>query len=708
MLTTIPYHRRTFLSIWLVAALLLILTWWHVDSLVDENLHKELIVAERDLANLTRVSQEHAVRTFRSTDQVIRFVQARYLEQGDKLDLTQLSNQGVIDTEIFPQVGIIDKQGIYALANRPITTKIDLSDREHFKVHVAEDTGALFVSKPVLGRATGKWSIQLTRRITRPNGEFAGVVVVSIDPGYFTRFYNEIKLGAQGVVALYGMDGVARARKVGDKEEFGSQALSSPMFAQIAQGKLEGSFTNVSVVDGVERMYYFRKIPHYQLVVVDGIDTGTLLSNHQRAKEALWIQAAIVSLLIFALALALTRYLKNIRYEIVERRLAQARAEDRSEQLNAIFALSPDGFISFDETHRIKYASPTFQSMTGLSKDSIIGLDEVAFSDQLVKICCETSRFAGISAIRKIDMNDNHQRRHLIELCGNPTKVLEVGLRESQAQTVSQILYFRDVTHETQVDRMKSEFLSTAAHELRTPMASIYGYAELMLAHEFSEVERHEFLQTIYAQSERMVSIINELLDLARIESRKGKDFSLQLLDIAQFLENFVANFNFPVGRSAPHFSACAAPSYIFADSSKLTQALNNILSNAYKYSPSVGSVNVELVFPDRPLSDALTDSTDSRIGIRIRDDGIGMTEYQKSRMFERFYRADTSGRIPGTGLGMSIVQEIIDIHGGEIVVNSQIGAGTSVTVWFSLQPPNDVMSLTDGDANINEQDLRA
>jgi hypothetical protein len=112
----------------------------------------------------------------------------------------------------FNQVGIIDAKGIYVLANLPTTGKLDLSDREHFKVHVATNTGELFVSKPVLGRASGKWSIQLTRRITRANGEFAGVVVVSIDPGYFTRFYKELNLGSEGLAALYGLDGVARAQ----------------------------------------------------------------------------------------------------------------------------------------------------------------------------------------------------------------------------------------------------------------------------------------------------------------------------------------------------------------------------------------------------------------------------------------------------------------------------------------------------------------
>ncbi|MBV5298248.1 MAG: hypothetical protein JZU64_08965 [Rhodoferax sp.] len=175
-------YRRTLALLWLAAAVLLGLTWWHVFALESDSRAKELATAERDL------------------------------DMGNQLDLTALTEKGVIDADIFPQVGIIDAQGIYVLANLPVTGKLDLSDRENFKVHLAANTGQLFVSKPVLGRASGKWSIQLTQRINRADAAFAGVVVVSVDPGYFTRFYSELQLGSQGVVALYGMDGIQGAQ----------------------------------------------------------------------------------------------------------------------------------------------------------------------------------------------------------------------------------------------------------------------------------------------------------------------------------------------------------------------------------------------------------------------------------------------------------------------------------------------------------------
>ena len=687
-------NNRSLILLWLAATVLMGLAWWHVFALVSDSRSKELAAADRDLANLTRVSQEHTNRTFRSADQVIRFIQSRYLEIGDKLNLTDLTEKGVIDAEIFPQVGVIDARGIYALANRPITGKLDLSDREHFKVHLTANTGELFVSKPVLGRSTGKWSIQLTRRITRPNGEFAGVVVVSIDPNYFTRFYGELNLGTQGVAALYGMDGIARARKVGDKEEFGTSASNSQMFRLIAQGRLEGSYTSTSVVDGIERLYHYRKIPGYQLAVVDGLDTAYLLVNHNRSAQALYLQASMVSLLILALALALMRYLQQIRREMSIRQLAQRQIEDRNEQLNAIFDLSPDGFVSFDTQKRVKYISPAFLQMTNQGEQHLEGLDEQEFSTWLAHRCVTGSPFIGIAALRTKVTSGKPDAREVIELNQQGKRVLQVGLRCSQSSSVSQILYLRDVTHETEVDHMKSEFLSTAAHELRTPMASIFGFSELLINEEFDAETQHEFLNTIYNQSKLMANILNELLDLARIEARRDKDFRYTRVDLQALVADLIKSFQLPGGRSAPELTMPAQALYLMADAGKLRQALLNVLSNAYKYSPSGGSVQIIA------RAEQETGQT-PRICIEIVDHGMGMTPPQLARVCERFYRADTSGKILGTGLGMSIVKEIIELHHGTLQMDSTHGQGTRVVMclptYSTLQDGINVLASTSG-----------
>ena len=371
-----------------------------------------------------------------------------------------------------------------------------------------------------------------------------------------------------------------------------------------------------------------------------------------------------------------------LRVENSNRLAAQQSAEDRSEQLNAIFALSPDGFVSFDADYRVKYASPAFVRLTGLPEQEVLGLDEAAFSERLAKNCIAQARFPGVAALRAIQMSgrtagSESGRRHLIELAGAGQRVLEVGIRTAEAATVSQILYLRDVTHETEVDRLKSEFLSTAAHELRTPMASVYGFAELLVSRDFEESERQEFLGIIINQSEAMMSIINELLDLARIEARRGKDFTIERIDLGALIPGIVGEFSVPDGRIAPTVSPEARSHWVNGDRRKLTQAVTNVISNAYKYSPLGGNVAIDLI------ESADDDRASSQFGIRVSDHGIGMTPEQLTRVCERFYRADTSGKIPGTGLGMSIVKEIIELHGGNLEITSITNTGTVVTLWI-------------------------
>jgi signal transduction histidine kinase len=343
--------------------------------------------------------------------------------------------------------------------------------------------------------------------------------------------------------------------------------------------------------------------------------------------------------------------------------------------------LSPDGFVSFDAAHRIKYVSPAFTHMTGLNADEMMGLDEADFSERLANACLPEARFSGIAALRitsKVGADGTaRERRQTIELADAGKRVLQTGLRLSKAETVSQILYFRDITHETEVDRLKSEFLSTAAHELRTPMASIYGFTELLMTQDFDEAERRDFLDTIYRQSELMISIINELLDLARIEARRGKDFTIERVDVGELLRDVVGGFKTPDGRPSPTEPSSDEPLWVSADRKKLIQAVSNVISNAYKYSPDGGAVGIDLA--TLPGNDDLP----SRIGIRITDYGIGMTPEQLTHVCERFYRADTSGKIPGTGLGMSIVKEIVELHGGDLEITSKVGAGTTVMLWL-------------------------
>jgi len=370
------------------------------------------------------------------------------------------------------------------------------------------------------------------------------------------------------------------------------------------------------------------------------------------------------------------------RLDITERKKAEALVLEHAEQLKAIFDLSPDGFVTFDSAHRVKYVSPAFCHLTGLDSAQVVGADESGFSRQLALVCVPQGRFPGVQAMRDqqhtavVQSGDYAtasvgMHRQLIELGGERSRVLEVRLRQSNLHDVSQILYLRDITHEAEVERMKSKFVNTAAHELRTPMASIYGFAEIMLKQPLSEAERTEFLDIIYRQSELMISILNEMLDLARIEARRGQDFVFKSISAHRLVGEVVDRFKLPVDRTPPRLQACPEPLFMWADQRKAMQAVLNVLSNAYKYSVPHGQVVIRI----EPQGDA--------VAVRVVDQGVGMTPSQVKHVGTPFYRSDTSGKVPGTGLGMSIVKEIMKLHQGSVDIESTPGQGTCVSLLF-------------------------
>lgn len=232
--------------------------------------------------------------------------------------------------------------------------------------------------------------------------------------------------------------------------------------------------------------------------------------------------------------------------------------------------------------------------------------------------------------------------------------------------------WMTDITQEMQIERMKSDFLSTAAHELRTPMTSIYGFSELLLHNDFDPGTQQELLQNIYSQAGLIRNIVDELLDLSRIESRQALDFDFEPLPLYPLILDAIREFAVPAGRAAAVVQeAPAALAQVLGDRNKLRQAIANILSNAYKYSPDGGDITISW-----PCSDG-------RFGISVRDQGIGMHADDMANVTQRFFRADKSGKIPGTGLGMSIVEEIIRLHRGNIEIESNPGLGTTVTLWL-------------------------
>ena len=290
----------------LFAVTLIAMIWGSVLMQIRSDRARQIDDTLRDSANLARSFEEHTVRTIKNVDQAVLFVKYQYEQLGRNIDIAGYLNKGIINGRIFNQIGVIDEHGMYIMSSLPDFKPMDLSDREHFKVHVGVDSGELFVSKPVKGRASGKWSLQMTRRINKSDGSFGGVVVVSVDPFYFSAFYKELDLGRNEVISIAGYDGIVRVRQAGDDATVGQDISKSVLF-EMLKHKPFGTYQSVSVVDNIKRLFSFRGIKEYPLIVVVGHSEREALAAFEvrRTRYLVWAGVASAMVLLFALIMAL-------------------------------------------------------------------------------------------------------------------------------------------------------------------------------------------------------------------------------------------------------------------------------------------------------------------------------------------------------------------------------------------------------------------
>ena len=222
------------------------------------------------------------------------------------------------------------------------------------------------------------------------------------------------------------------------------------------------------------------------------------------------------------------------------------------------------------------------------------------------------------------------------------------------------------------MDIVKSEFISIAAHELRTPVSSIMGYTELLseqyMSDAFNEKQKKDLLSTIYESSEQLCKIVDDILDVSRIESGQRIPLYKKPSSIETLLKKVLNRISLKSNHNFILKVSPEVPERFEFDEHRIDQVIENLLSNASKYSPEQSPITI-VVEADNHLC-----------SVTVTDQGIGMSNEQKDRIYDKFYRVDTSDTaVHGLGLGMSIVKQIIDDHGGTILIDSKLSEGTSV-----------------------------
>ncbi|MCX8060968.1 MAG: GAF domain-containing protein [Anaerolineales bacterium] len=391
-------------------------------------------------------------------------------------------------------------------------------------------------------------------------------------------------------------------------------------------------------------------------------------------------------------------------------RLIRDQAEDlgvmlRNQQIEtsrtkAILEAVADGVLVTDAGGKITLFNASAERILNLSRREVIGKNLDQFSGLFGRAAAMWTQTIQTWMRQPGSYSPQDVYSEQIELDNGRVVAVNLApvlLRNDFLGTVS---VFRDITHQVEVDRLKSEFVATVSHELRTPMTSIKGYVEILLmgaAGALSE-QQTRFLEIIRSNTERLAALVNDLLDISRIEAGKA-GLSLQPLNLVDLAKQSLATIqDRAVRENKPMqfelYTNGRIP-LVQGDAERVTQILDNLLENAYLYSDSGKVVQVRIC------------PQDSEVQVDVIDQGVGIPPALQERIFERFFRGENPHVLAtyGTGLGLSIVKKLVEMHGGKIWVQSQgvEGEGSTFSFTLPLAPTESLAAEIDGERSWQE-----
>lgn len=725
---------------------LLCIIWAGLFYQINMEHQAEIDSANKEAATLARVFEEHTLRTINSADQAVLFIKFQYEREGKAIDIPQYVRDGAFAGVPYVLLGVIDASGEFILSNQVPFVPSMLKDREHFRTHLNVDSKQLFISKPVVGRSSGKVSINMTRRVNQPDGSLSGVVVIAMDPFYFTEFYKQANFGKKASVTMVGLDGIVRARMSGENAEVGQELNGGTLMRNILGGAKEGQYTAESLIDGVKRIHGFRVLDKYPLAVVVGLAEDEVLADFRQRVGHYYLAAALASgMIVVFLLLILTISLHQQRVE------TEKRMQSRFQQLIADIAM---GFITATAenldgkiNHTLTAVSQFFRVERSFLVTYAAATDTVSIThewcaagvaaqrDELQNCAMEQYQLPA-EALARLTMGETVHFQaggQLLFRCSadgeaavaEPVKNYllipirigkefygfwglnshlaqaewqseQIALLRLVANIVSEVLAKHHLEKEILLAKEKAEaasvakslFLANMSHEIRTPLNGIFGFLQLLEMTSLN-AEQREFVNNVKISSNILRNLIGDILDLSKIEAKK---MSLETVPFSLYtaVEDSLVSIAAAAQekRLGIHLLIYpGTPEYVAGDSVRLQQVLFNLLSNAVKFTQQ-GEIDVEV---------ALNSESDAQVELSfvVRDSGIGIPAEVIEQLFKPFVQADssTTRKYGGSGLGLAITKSIIEMMDGAIAVASEPGKGSAFSFTVRLgklaeQPP--------------------
>jgi signal transduction histidine kinase/CheY-like chemotaxis protein/HPt (histidine-containing phosphotransfer) domain-containing protein len=628
--------------------------------------------AENRTSNLARAFEETVSRSIAVLDQALEHVRDLYIRDPERFTLENWLRGKTVLRDISVQVSVANASGLVlttTTVNPP--ANVNIFDREHFQVHVAATEDRLFISKPVIGRSSGRLSVQLSRRMTAPDGRFAGVVVASLDPHVLGVFRESSRVG-EGFAKLIGRDGVIRSAQPNESTIGASMlAAADPDMARMFQDGTRAD--EIETTDTQDSIVSYRSVTGYPLFVAVGISRRAAFASFEHALRDTILGGAFLSLIVTIVGVVTIRQ--------------QYRLTRFHHALNLTLENISQGVLMIDTRRRMPVVNGRVAELLGLPLElASPGADFdalVRWQETRGEVLTEPPGDRRTASM--VNAGDVDRDMPFYERTGSDGTVLEV--RTSVLADGSAVRTFTDVTERKRIEhemadardaaqagvRARSSFLAVMSHEIRTPMNGIIG-ASGLLRDMTLDAEQREYVRIIRESSEHLSSLIQNILDFSRLDAG-GWELEQIPFDPHALVASTIAMLKGEA--QARHLTMGSVtgsdvPTMVTGDPSRLRQILVNLIGNAIKFTDS-GGVNVELRL----------DAEDERtvtLGITVADTGIGIDPASISRLFSAFTQVDSSisRRFGGTGLGLAICKHLATLMGGTIGVASAPGQGST------------------------------
>jgi diguanylate cyclase (GGDEF)-like protein len=360
-----------------VGAAMIAAIWASVGVNLQIEHERSMLSSIQSTGNLARIFEEHIVRILQEADRAMVLLRSSYQQNGN-FDLAK--SLGALRNDLLVQIRIVGPDGVLVSTNSgPISSPLDVSDREYFLAQQDSKTDELFISKPILGRGRGIWLLQLSRPIRAADGSFQGVIVASLDPRFLAKFYESIDVGHDGAIFLAGLDGIVRASAGFKTDVVGGSMLGSQLFRKIKQANA-GWFLTAGTQDSIKRFVSYRVVNGFPLVVYVGQAEQEVLAIYRDNRRShLAVAAGATGLIVIVMFFAVG-YRGRLNAAQTALRASEASARNKSLQLEVTLEHMDQGIMMVDADRNVMVMNRRAIDLLDLPKDYFgkrVKLDDV-------------------------------------------------------------------------------------------------------------------------------------------------------------------------------------------------------------------------------------------------------------------------------------------------------------------------------------------